>query len=58
MTVGFSTLYEVLEINSHSWRLADLICVCLDKVRLQYEVEIAKLALQSTIGQFPIPLEK
>lgn len=49
---GLATALDV------STALVDLTRSRMDKVRLQYEVEIAKITLQSAIGQFPAPLEK
>lgn len=46
---GLATALDV------STALVDLTRARMDKVRLQYDVEMAKLALQAAIGQFPIP---
>lgn len=48
---GLATALDV------STALVDLNRARTDKVRLQYETEIAKLSLQAATGQFPIPQE-
>lgn len=48
---GLATALDV------STALVDLTRASMDKVRLEYEVEIAKIALRAATGQMPVPME-